>query len=126
MTTQTISELTTELYDLLIQERDLLRAGNAVETAALVDRKLELMRSLTPIIDSWSAENTPAIHMQALSNIQNIASENARHFESVRNGLSSLIERLDANSDTTRIGTYDQYGNQMKFNRGEGGYRKSV
>ena len=126
MTAQNVSELTRELRDLLIQERDLLRAGNAVETAALVDRKLEIMRSLNPIIDSWTAESAPKIHLDALSNIQKIASENALHFESVRNGLSSLIERLDANSDVTRIGTYDQHGNQMKFNRGEGGYRKSV
>ena len=126
MNAQEVSKLTTELCDLLMRERDLLRAGNAAETADLVDRKLELMSSLNPIIDSWVPGSVPAHHIEALSNIQKIASENALHFESVRNGLSSLIDRISANSDATRIGTYDQYGNQMKFDRGEGGYRKSV
>ena len=126
MTGHNVSELTAELRDLLMRERELLRAGDAVQTAELVERKLEIMRSLNPIIDSWTVETAPRIHLDELSNIQKIASENSLHFESVRNGLSSLIERLDTNSEHARIGTYDQYGNQMKFNRGEGGYRKSV
>ena len=126
MTTQTVAELMNDLRTLLMQERKLLRAGNAVETAALVDRKLEIMRALNPIIEAWTAETAPKADLENLADIQKLASENALHFASVRNGLSSLIERLDANSGNTRIGTYDQYGNQMKFDRGEGAYRKSV
>ncbi len=126
MNSQDVSGLTTELRDLLILERDLLRAGDAPKTAALVDRKLELMKELNPIMESWMSGGFPKTQLDVLTEVQKIASENALHFESVRNGLTSLIERLDTNSESTRIGTYDQYGNQMKFNRGEGGYRKSV
>ena len=126
MSSQQVSQLTTELRDLLILERDLLRAGNAAETAALVDRKLELMKDLGPIMETWTKGRTPPNQLQTLSEVQKLASENALHFESVRNGLSSLIERLDRSSETTRIGTYDQYGNQMKFQRSEGRYKKSI
>ena len=128
MNGQNISELTTELRDLLLQERDLLRAGNAAQSAGLVDRKLELMKALNPIMESLSGSGPgiPQAQIAVLSDIQKLATENAMHFDSVRNGLRSLIERLDKTSESTRIGTYDQHGNQMKFNRGEGVYRKSV
>lgn len=126
MRAQQVTEITTELKQLLLEERDLLKAGKAAETIKLSDRKQTLMETLDPIMNSWAPRNVPPAQIQAISEIQGLAKENSIHFASVRNGVRSLIERLDSNSENTSIGTYDQYGNQMKFRRSEGGYKKSV
>lgn len=126
MRAQQAAEITSELHALLIQERDLLKAGRAAETISLSERKRELIETLEPLMNSWAAEHVPPAQIKAVSEIQTLAKENSQHFEAVRNGLRSLLDRLDSHSENAKIGTYDQYGNQMKFTRSEGGYKKSV
>lgn len=120
------ADITRELRELLIEERDLLKSGHAAETIELAGRKRELIETLEPLMNSWAAQHVPPAQFKAVAEIQTLAKENALHFNSVRNGLRSLIERLDSHSENSKIGAYDQYGNQMKFTRSEGGYKKSV
>ena len=126
MRAQQVTTITSELQELLLEEHKLLKAGKAADTIKLTDRKQTLMGALNQIMNSWAPRNVPPAQVKAISDIQGLAKKNSLHFEAVRNGLRSLIERIDSNSENTRIGAYDQYGNQMKFQRSEGGYKKSV
>ena len=120
------SELTSELKDILLRERDLLKAGHAAETAGLVKRKTEIMHELWPHIDAVEKGEASQDKLEEFVELRDLATENALRFASVQNGLRSLLERLADQNDNTRIGAYDQSGKQMQFDRSSGAYKKSL
>jgi len=106
-----------ELRDLLLKERDLLRAGYPVETISLVEKKTEIMQQLGPLIDAWEQGQVADHEVGDLKEIIALAEENALRFNAVRNGMRSLIERLSELSAGTQIGAYDESGKQLQFGR---------
>jgi len=126
LTHQTYFNLTTELRNILFRERELLRAGYPVETLTLVERKSDIMRQLEPLIAAWEKGDVEQGEIQQLKEISSLALENKERFNAVRNGLNSLIERLSEHGSGTRIGAYDQSGQQRKFERSTGSYKKSI
>jgi len=115
-----------DLKDVLIRERDLLREGYPVATIALVKEKTEIMMDLGPLIDAWERGEVANDEIDQLKEISSLAQQNATRLNAIKNGMSSLLQRLAEQSDQTHIGAYDQSGNQMRFQRGSGVYKKSV
>lgn len=126
MTASSVSVLTDQLRDILMQERDLLRSGYPVESISLVEEKTEIMAKLGPIVEAWERGEVAGDEIESLQEVISLAQENALRFNAVRNGLRSLIERMSELKSGTQIGAYDQTGNQMQFRRTTGSYKKSI
>lgn len=126
MIASSIPRLTDDLIDLLKRERELLRAGYPVQTIGLVKEKTELMMELAPLIDAWERGEVADDEISRLQQVSALAQENATHLSAVKNGLSSLMERLSTHAGNTQIGAYDQSGKQLQFKRSTGTYKKSI
>jgi hypothetical protein len=54
------------------------------------------------------------------------ASECDRHLFAIRNGMRSIITRMENIDHDEYVGSYNQYGNKMPFRGATGNYLKKV
>lgn len=121
-----VNEVLARLSDLLVQERALLISGRASEVVALSEDKLALMKELEEALSAQS--NRGGLHAiaPAVDAVKALASENAAHFEAVRNGLRSAAARLGSLGSEALVGSYGEGGRRMEFTGAAGGYFKRV
>lgn len=124
--TESLETITARLRDILVDERHLLKAMDVRQLVVRSEEKLQLTKAL----DAALAENgNQAIADETgrvLEKIVQLARENGQYFNAVRQGMTNVIDRISQNSETTSAGTYNQYGEQLRFRGAAGGYLRKA
>ncbi len=115
-----------DMEDILQLERRLLSAGEAREAAALSERKLSAFAAFQALLESGAFRAAPQEARGQIERIGALAQENAALLAAVRNGLQSLMTRINQTSCSTYVGSYGQGGAQLAFRQATGGYVKRV
>lgn len=118
--------LIADLAAILEEEHALLSTNRAAEAASLVERKLAALQAFeTGIRESDPKLATPRIR-NAVGYIQNLAEENARFLEAIRNGVRSAVSRLEALNSSAYVGSYGRGGTQMAFTLATGAFNRKA
>ena len=126
MSERLLKDLFEDLKLRLREEFALLIAGDLQALAQSSGPKAALVSQIEGQLQSIT---DPAAKREAeieLASIARIAKENEGHFRAMRNGISSLISRIESYKGATKIGAYGQKGETLAFQRGQGGYAKKV
>ena len=108
MTQNSILAPAMALRSILEAERELLMAGNAAGTIDLMDDKLEAMKAFEGFVASGEGESFSQEDRAAIESVIQMATENAAHFEAIRNGLESIISRLGQLDSDSYVGAYGE------------------
>lgn len=126
MKQDTAKRITQKLKDILEAERNLLKQGMAMETLSLAQEKMTTMQDFQTFYSNASADTISDTDLREIEVISQMARENAILFEAVRNGLTSVIERLESISANAYVGAYDHSGSKVAFNGARGRYLKKI
>gem|GEM_PF-2414254 len=110
------SDIFGNLLDILQQENRFLKEGRLREAAGLATRKIEALDLFDASLGGQSLQQMGAQHKQTLKQIVLLSEENAAHFVAVRNGLKSVIARLERlERSESSVGAYDRLGGKVEF-----------
>ena len=126
MTHAHIKEEIARLKQALADESQLLRSGQARETAALMPDKLGAMDELEKAFGSLEPDVVPAIYRSDMVEIVQLAKENAVHFEAIQNGMRRAIQRLESFHASAYVGSYTQTGGKVAFTEVTGQFLKKA
>lgn len=124
--TASIDTISTRLRDILLEERQLLKDMDVQQLVARSTEKLELTKTLDTLLAEGDKLGTAGETGRVLEKIVQLAKENGQYFNAVRQGMTNVIDRISQNGETTSAGTYNQYGEQLKFRGSVGGYLKKA
>ena len=125
MSHHNIEELADNIKHILLAERMFLAGGQAAEAVALAKEKSLSLKKLEAAVQTFE-NGIDADLSYHVKDIARIAQENERHFLAIRNGVKNLILRFERSDEGTRAGVYNQYGDNVSFERSIGGYLKKV
>lgn len=123
---KTSSPVSKKLREILEAERDLLKQGMASDTLSLAQEKMSKMQEFQAYYSAIKPDAVSTADLQEVAAISQLARENAILFEAVRNGLNSVIERLEGLSANSYVGAYDKSGSKVAFNGAQGRYVKKI
>lgn len=126
MSTATLEQAISDLTDVLSEEGEMLQSGRAHEAADLINRKLSAMQDFEVTFGAKQLSEVTADQRASLKLIAELAEENARHFEAIRNGLTNVITRLQSSDSTAYVGSYGRQGDKVAFPDASGGFSKKV
>jgi hypothetical protein len=126
MTHALIQQEISRLKNALIEEKQLLIAGQARETIALTDIKLAAMDELQNAFGTLDPVDVPVMYREPMTEIVVLAKENAIHFEAIRNGLRNVIHRLESQHANAYVGSYTQTGGRVAFTEVAGQFQKKA
>lgn len=112
------------LMAILEEEQAYLAAGRAGEAAALMESKLAALQVFEQAVRQADLSVEPLHVRDAIRRVQQLASENARFFEAIRNGLRSVIERIEGMNSSAHVGLYGRNGAKTAFTLATGGYSR--
>lgn len=115
-----------EMEEILQLERRLLSAGEARQAAELSGRKLTALAAFQALLESGAFRAAPLEARGQIERIAALARENEALLEAVRNGLQSLMTRINQAGGSAYVGSYGQGGAQLAFRQATGGYIKRV
>ncbi len=106
----------TDLLDILQQENQFLKEGKLREAAGLATQKIEALDLFDASLGAQSLQQMGPHHKQTLKRIVSLSEENAAHFVAIRNGLKSVISRLEKlERSEASVGAYDHLGGKVEF-----------
>ena len=108
------------------EEAELIVAGKIVELGALSTRKLEHLTALTSEIESGGLVNAAPQIINRVKQVQATASEHGKHLEAMRFGLERIRGRMGRLQADTHVGSYNQYGNRVRFTDSVGGFESKA
>ncbi|HPE46796.1 MAG TPA: hypothetical protein PLR76_00290 [Hyphomonas sp.] len=126
MTKGSLADTTTQLRDLLTQERELLLTGRAREAVALVEPKLAAIQHIESFLGGGQAGAVSAEDRREIQAIMWLARENSVHFEAIRNGLRHAIERLGSMHGNAYVGSYGRDGTKVAFSGATGSFQRKA
>lgn len=111
------------LLSFLEKELGLLKSGELAEVVALAQEKSTLLRAFEAALqeEGISSADRPAVEA-----IIKRAGECDRHLLAIRNGMRSVITRMEGLDHDSYVGSYNQYGDKMAFTGATGGYLKKM
>lgn len=113
-----------DLEDILLAEREYLLAGLAREAAGLNGEKLAALEAFEAAFGGGGAIAVSSQTKQLVADVIQLSEENAQLLSAVRNGVRSLISRMEAPADDAFVGSYRQGGRQIAFSQATGQYLK--
>jgi hypothetical protein len=121
------SDAFTDLLDILQQENIFLKEGRLREAAGLATQKIEALDLFDANLGAQSRQHMGTQHKQTLKRIVSLSEENAAHFIAIRNGLKSVISRLEQlERSEASVGAYDRLGGRVEFQSQSGKLTKRL
>lgn len=108
------------------EEAELIVAGKIIELGQLSTRKLEHLTALTSQIESGGLVNATPQIINRVKRVQATASEHGKHLEAMRFGLERIRSRMGGMQTDTQVGSYNQYGNRVRFTDSVGGFESKA
>jgi len=112
------------LISILEEEQAFLAAGRAGDAATLLDEKLAALQTVENAIRQADPSALPRHIREGIGRIQQLAAENGRFLEAIRNGLRSVISRLEGMNSSAHVGLYGRNGSKTAFTLATGGYSR--
>ncbi|MGH1422089.1 MAG: hypothetical protein ACRBEQ_09740 [Hyphomonas sp.] len=112
-----------QLLGLLEREISLLKVGKLADAIALTQEKGSLLRAFEIALQE---EGVSSPIRPVIEAIVKRAGECERHFIAVRNGMRSVITRMEGLDHDSYVGSYNQYGDKLAFTGATGGYLKKI
>lgn len=126
MVTDKAIKLIEDLKRELAREFELLTSGQLQALGETRETKARLMRDVETELRTGIEPFSKDAISHGMRDIATLAKRNEAHFMAAKSGLKSLIDRFQAYGADAAIGTYDQTGASVSFQRGSGGYVKKV
>ncbi|MEL6829407.1 MAG: hypothetical protein AAFO63_04650 [Pseudomonadota bacterium] len=126
MSTATLEQAMSDLKAVLAEEGEMLQTGRAHEAATLINQKLTAIEAFEITFGAKELSEVTIEQRESLKFIAELAEENARHFEAIRNGLTNVISRLQSADSTAYVGSYGRQGGKVAFPDASGGFSKKV
>ncbi|GGB75870.1 MULTISPECIES: hypothetical protein [Henriciella] len=114
------------LQSVLEAEHQALLAGQAGTAASLLEQKMKAMSAFDTLLQQPELIRALPDYSARMERIISLASENAGHFNAVRNGVNSAISRLGSSAGNSYVGAYQANGAQTAFTKAVGGYEKKA
>ncbi len=112
-----------QLLGFLEREIGLLKSGKLADAIALTQEKTSLLQAFEMTLQEEGVSHSLHPIIEAIGKR---AGECERHFIAVRNGMRSVITRMEGLDHDSYVGSYNQYGNKMAFTGATGGYFKKI
>ncbi|MEM5518845.1 hypothetical protein WNY37_17940 [Henriciella sp. AS95] len=125
-TPETAGNILNHLQGILEAEHQALLAGQAGTAASLLEQKMTAMGEFEQLLQQPELIRALPNYNVRMERIVSLASENASHFNAVRNGVNSAISRLDTSSGNSYVGAYQANGAKTAFANAVGAYEKKA
>lgn len=121
-----LSDVVERVQSVLFAEKRYLVAGQTHEVVGLVKEKMAALETFHALFSKLSPDQVQSDLRQRVEDVIALASENASHFEAMRNGLRSVISRLGSLTEESYVGAYRLDGGKTAFSKASGGYLKKA
>ncbi len=104
----------------------MLLSGRARDVVALSQKKSDALSEVDNFLGAEHTSALPADQIEQIQIVVKLATENATHFDSIRNGLRHAIDRLESLHAGAYVGAYTRNGQQVPFAEVKGRFQRKV
>ena len=116
--TKPLEDVIRALMEVLSQERLDLMAGKYSNIPAYAKVKSDNLSQLDSYLSGADAKAIFAAHKRKIQGLQRFAAENEKIILAAKHGVKSAQERLDhIDSIESNVGTYTEYGDQLRMHQ---------
>jgi len=126
MTTATVWQTIARLKQLLSDEQDMLLSGRARDVVTLSQDKSDALKEIDTYLGKDHRGALPAHQIGQIQIVVKLASENATHFDAIRNGLRHAVDRLETLHAGAYVGAYTRNGQRVPFAEVTGRFQRKV